>query len=109
MITFLIVLILSFLTLISTSFHLTNISLLFLLIVLIFRRRHFVYLIVFEAIILFIFTPLGLGLSLLLITVLVALFKIGQENIFPGRNLSSFITALVLVFVWELFSATMLV
>lgn len=107
--TILLSLILLFLTLLSTSFHLTNLSLLLLLIVVIFRRQHLVYLISLEALLLFFYTPLGLGWSLLLVTIFVGLFKVGQENIFPGRKFSSFLIAVVLVFLWELFSATLMV
>jgi hypothetical protein len=95
------------LTLLSTSFHLTNLGLLFLLIIFIFRRKHLFYLMVFEALILFFFTPIRLGLSLLLIATFVGLLKVGEENIFPGRKFSSFLIALVLVVLWELVNATL--
>lgn len=104
-VTIFLILILLFLTLLSTSFHLTNLSLVFLLGVLIFRKKHFGYLVLAEAIFLSLFTALGLGTSLLLITLIVWLFLMGEENIFPGRKRSSLVVVVAMMVVWEVSSS----
>lgn len=92
---------LTLLTLLSTSFHLPNLSLFFLLLIFSFRQKHFGWLVILESLVISIFGHISLGLSLLVVTILVGLFSIGRENILPGRRSGSLILAVCLIIVWE--------
>lgn len=93
---------LTLLTLLSTTFHLPNLSLFFLLVIWIFRTEDFAWLVVVEASLFFLFGYLSLGMSLLLLTIIVALYLLGRENIMPGRKTGSFLLAFTMVVVWEI-------
>lgn len=95
-------LILTTLTLLSTTFHLPNLSLFFLLVIWIFRTEDFALLVVVESILFFLFGYLSLGLSLILLTIIVSLYLLGRENILPGRKTGSFLLAFTMVVVWEI-------
>ena len=102
MITLLLSLALLFLTLLTTTFHLPNLSLFFLLVIWLFRTKDFALLVVVEAVLFFLFGYLSLGTSLLLLTIMVGLYLLGRENILPGRKTGSFLLAFTMVVVWEI-------
>jgi len=93
-----------FLTLLSTSFHLPNLSLLFLLVVFIFRPRAFVGLLSFTALLTYLFGHTSFGLSLILLSLIGLGFIWGKENIFPERKSVGVFLALGMVVVWEVAS-----
>ena len=95
-------LILTLLTLLTTTFHLPNLSLFFLLVIWIFRTKDFTFLVVVEALLFFLFGYLSLAVSLLLLTIMVSLYLLGRENILPGRKTGSFLLAFSMVVIWEL-------
>jgi hypothetical protein len=100
--TFLLTLVTVFLTLLTTTFHLPNLGLVFLLLLPIWRKDHYGFLVVVASVSLSLFGQLNLGVSLILVSLIVFGFQYLRENIFPGKLLSSLILALLMLGVWEI-------